>query len=147
MISIVVTTYYFVYHFVIHVNVIMTESKLFCNIFILKTINRNFERRWFAIKDTYIAYLRPDLNELRFPLLVDRGFEFVSGIRNAGSYHGIKIKNLQRTLVVKCRTTRDCDEWFQHLTNLKAKASGFVNDAANRFNSYAPVREKQLAYW
>lgn len=99
------------------------------------------------IKDSYITYIRPDTYEVRFPLLVDRGFEVLTGLRNAGTYHGIKIRNLQRTVVVKCRTKKDCDEWTQHLSNLTERAKGFINATASRFNSYAPVREKQLAYW
>ncbi len=103
--------------------------------------------RWFVIKDSYITYIRPDSNEVRFPMLVDRGFDVSTGLRNAGTYHGIKIKNLQRTLVVKCRTKRDCDEWMHHLSNLRQQAIGFLSATASRFNSFAPVREKQLAYW
>ena len=103
--------------------------------------------RWFVIKDSYITYIRPDTYEVRFPMLVDRAFEIASGFRHAGTHHGIKITNLQRTLVLKCRTTRDCEEWTQHLMNLKEQASGFVSATASRFNSFAPVRRKQLAYW
>ncbi|CAF4954554.1 unnamed protein product, partial [Rotaria magnacalcarata] len=55
--------------------------------------------------------------------------------------------NLQRTLVLKCRNNRDCDEWTQHLLNLKEQANSFVSATASRFNSFAPVRQKQLAYW
>jgi phospholipase D1/2 len=103
--------------------------------------------RWFVIKDTYIVYLRPDTNEVRFPMLVDRAFEFVSGLRAAGTYRGIKIKNLQRKLVIKCKNTRDCDEWAQHLTQLTERAKSFRSVEASRFNSYAPVRQNQLAHW
>ncbi|CAF3487840.1 unnamed protein product [Rotaria socialis] len=105
------------------------------------------DRKWFAIKDTYLTYLRTDTHELRFPMLVDRGFQISTGLRNAATYRGVRIENLQRTLVIKCRTTRDCDEWKQHLLDLIEKAKSFVNGTASRFNSYAPKREKQLAYW
>ncbi|CAF3892149.1 unnamed protein product [Adineta steineri] len=104
-------------------------------------------RKWFVIKDSYITYIRPDTNEIRFPMLVDRGFDVSTGLRNAGTSRGIKIKNLQRTLVVKCNTKRACDEWIIHLTNLKEQAKDFLSATASRFNSFAPVREKQLAYW
>ncbi|UJR30086.1 hypothetical protein I4U23_017627 [Adineta vaga] len=104
-------------------------------------------RKWFVIKDTYLTYIRPDTNEIRFPMLVDRGFEVSTGFRHSGTYHGIRIKNLQRTLVVKCRTTRNCEEWRQHLENLQEQAKGFLHATASRFNSFAPIREKQLAYW
>lgn len=131
--------------FVIHANFIMVGSRSNCIQSILVEILSLY--RWFAIKDSYITYIRPDTYEVRFPLLVDRGFEVLTGLRNAGTYHGIKIRNLQRTLVVKCRTKKDCDEWTQHLSNLTERAKGFISATASRFNSYAPVREKQLAYW
>lgn len=106
-----------------------------------------FRSRWFVIKDSYITYIRPDTFEVRFPMLVDRGFEVLTGLRNSGTYHGIKIRNLQRTVFVKCPTKRDYDEWHQHLMLLTERAKGFISGTASRFNSYAPVREKQLAYW
>jgi hypothetical protein len=90
--------------------------------------------RWFVIKDSYITYIRPDTYEVRFPMLVDRAFDFTTGFRHAGTTHGIKITNLQRTLVLKCRNSRDCDEWTQHLLNLKEQAKSFVSSTASRFN-------------
>ncbi|CAF1211187.1 unnamed protein product, partial [Adineta ricciae] len=104
-------------------------------------------RKWFVIKDSFITYIRPETNEIRFPMLVDRGFHVSTGFRHSGTYHGIKIENLQRTLVVKCRTTRVSEEWVHHLSNLQEQAKGFLNATASRFNSYAPIREKQLAHW
>jgi hypothetical protein len=80
-------------------------------------------------------------------MLVDRAFEVLTGMRKVGAYHGIKIKNLQRTLFIKCRTKRDCEEWTQHLLHLTEQARGFISATASRFNSYAPVRENQLAHW
>ena len=99
------------------------------------------------IKDTYVTYIRPEVTEIRFPILVDRGFEVVTGLRNVGTYNGIKIKNLQRTLVLKCRNARECEEWVLHLSNLLEQAKCFGPAKINRFNSFAPIREKQLAYW
>lgn len=100
------------------------------------------------IKDTFITYFRPDTFELRFPMLIDRGFEILTGFRNTGTHHGIKIKNLQRTLVLKCRNKRDEEEWTQHLKDFAKEAEDFFNpDVAKRFNSYAPVRKNQQAYW
>lgn len=150
MMIIVVKMYSFVYHFsVMHVNFIMVESMFKQKKFIFQYKKKFFffKNRWFVIKDSYITYMRPDTSEVRFPMLVDRGFQILTGIRKAGTYHGIKIKNLQRTLFVKCRTKRDCDEWEQHFQDLTEQAKDFISATASRFNSYAPVREKQLAYW
>ena len=104
--------------------------------------------RWCVIKDTYITYIRPTNNEVRFPILVDRNFELITGLRHAGTNHGIKIKNSQRTVVLKCRNKRDRDEWHQHLLNLLEHAKDFTeNTNLSRFNSYAPIRGRQLAQW
>jgi hypothetical protein len=100
-----------------------------------------------VIKDSYITYIRLDTYEVRFPMLVDRGFDIAVGFRHAGTHHGIKITNLQRTLVLKCRSSRICEEWTQHLLNLKEQSKSFCNATASRFNSFAPIRKKQLAYW
>ncbi|UJR16391.1 hypothetical protein I4U23_003294 [Adineta vaga] len=104
-------------------------------------------RKWFIIKDSYITYMRPDTYEVRFPMLVDRAFDIQTGFRHARTPHGIKITNLQRSLVLKCRNKRDCEEWTQHLLNLKEQAKSFVSSQASRFNSFAPIRRKQLAHW
>jgi len=100
-----------------------------------------------VIKDSYLTYIQSDRNELRFPMLVDQGFMFSSGLRNTGIYNGIKIKNLQNKLVVKCRNKRDCHEWIQHLSKLVEQATSFRSPTANRFYSFAPIRQKQLAHW
>jgi hypothetical protein len=122
----------------------MDESMFLFNLKIEISI---FISRWFVIKDSYITYIRPDTYEVRFPILVDRAFDIASGFRHAGTHNGIKITNLQRSLVLKCRSTRDCDEWTQHLINLKEQAKSFVSATASRFNSFAPIRRKQLAHW
>lgn len=150
MMIIVVTVFSFVYRFsAMRVNFIMDESKFDVLLFFDRTNENLFSLvfRWFVIKDSYITYLRPDTFEVRFPMLVDRAFEISSGFRRAGTYHGIKITNLQRSLVLKCRTKRDCDEWIQHLTKLKEQANDFHGSRRSRFNSFAPIRTKQLAYW
>ena len=88
-----------------------------------------------------------ETNEIRFPMLVDKGFQITSGFRHAGTHHGIKVKNLQRSLVLKCRTKRDCEEWVQHLVNLKEQCKNDFNATSIRFNSFAPIRRKQYAQW
>ncbi|CAF3414576.1 unnamed protein product [Rotaria sp. Silwood1] len=115
--------------------------------FLCDTCKFHHGRKWFVIKDSYMTYIRPDTFEIRFPMLVDRGFEIATGFRQAGTQHGIKITNLQRSLVLKCRNNRDAEEWTQHLYNLKEQSKSFFSATASRFNSFAPIREKQHAYW
>ncbi|CAF3676959.1 unnamed protein product [Rotaria sp. Silwood1] len=103
--------------------------------------------KWFVIKDSYIVDIQLDTHEVCFPMLVDREFQVLTGIHNTDNDDSIKINNLQRKLAIKCSTAHDCDEWAQHLSNLTEQAKDFVSALRSRFNSYAPVRENQLAYW
>ncbi|CAF5128757.1 unnamed protein product, partial [Rotaria sp. Silwood1] len=68
----------------------------------------------------------PDTYEVRFTMLVDRAFEILPGFQNTRTYNGIKIKNLQRILVIKYPNTRDSEEWTQHLLNLTNQAKDFI---------------------
>ncbi|CAF4549767.1 unnamed protein product, partial [Rotaria sp. Silwood2] len=102
---------------------------------------------WFAIKDSFVTYIHSNTHELRFPMLVDQGFEVLGHHRNSNRNYDIEIINLQRRLRVKCETLRDYEEWMQSLSTLKEKAHYFINDSNNRFRSFAPIRHNQLGYW
>ncbi|CAF1498771.1 unnamed protein product [Adineta ricciae] len=51
-------------------------------------------REYFVIKATYTAYIRPDTNVLRFPILVDHGFTFSLGFHRTGVKNGIEVNYL-----------------------------------------------------
>ncbi|CAF3006931.1 unnamed protein product [Rotaria sp. Silwood2] len=102
---------------------------------------------WLAIKDTYVVYMQPDTYEIRFPILLDCKFEVAHSRHHIDNYYRIKIKNLQCKIVVKCRTSHECEEWMQNFKILIEQAYGFIDRHANRFNSYAPIRENQRAHW
>ena len=101
-------------------------------------------KRWFCLKETYIACLDQD-NNLCFPMLFDINFECTKGL-TTGSFHSIKIKNLQRSLVIKCKNNREKDEW---LTCIQETFSSFKNifHNENHYQSFAPKRSKQLCKW
>ncbi|CAF1548265.1 unnamed protein product, partial [Rotaria sp. Silwood1] len=127
--------YYFDYH-------ALSRASYFCDI-----CKCHDSPKWFVIKDSYIVDIRPDTYEICFPMLVDRDFQVSTDLQNIASNDSIKISNSQRTLVINCRKARDCDEWTKNLSNLTEQAKDFVNETRSRFDSYAPVRENQLAYW
>ncbi|CAF1160558.1 unnamed protein product, partial [Didymodactylos carnosus] len=104
---------------------------------------------WFIMKDTYLTYINPSTYEIRFPMLVDRAFEFETGLKHTGTQHGIKVTNLQRSLVVKCKKKHEKEAWHQQLEILRERCTinGFCGDKANQFNSFVPMRENQLGYW
>ncbi|CAF3813722.1 unnamed protein product [Rotaria sp. Silwood1] len=96
--------------------------------------------KWFIIKDIYIVYIRPDIHEICFPMLVDRDFQISTGIQNIGYDDDIKIINSQRILLIKCRTAHNCNEWTKHLSNLTEQVKDVVNKTRNQSDSYAPIR-------
>ncbi|CAF4919918.1 unnamed protein product, partial [Rotaria sp. Silwood1] len=103
--------------------------------------------KWFIIKDSYIVDIRPDIHEKCFPMLVDCDFQISSDIQNIGYDDDIKIINSQRILLIKCRTAHNCNEWAKHLSNRTQQAKDFASETRNRSDSYAPIRENQLAYY
>ena len=75
-------------------------------------------KRWFVLKDTYIVYLNCERNYLTgFVMLCDRVFQVKKGIK-AGAYHGIEIKNLQRSVVLKCKSCQQQIEWYEKIVNM-----------------------------
>ncbi len=103
-------------------------------------------KRWFCIKDSYVAYANVEKNyELGFVMLVDHLFHFSKGIR-AGAVHSISIKNLQRSLVLKFKNQMQQLEWYNKLEQLVRSDAKLFKDIS-RFNSFAPIRENQMCRW
>ncbi|CAF5138721.1 unnamed protein product, partial [Rotaria sp. Silwood1] len=86
------------------------------------------------------------MHEICFPMLVDRDFQISFDIQNIGYDDDNKIINSQRILLIKCRTAHNCNEWTKHLSNLTEQVKDVVNKTRNQSDSYAPIRENQLAY-
>lgn len=105
-------------------------------------------KRWFVLKDTYIVYLNSDKNNMvGFAMLLDKAFECKAKIK-AGAYHAIEVKNLQRTLVLKCRNAQQQREWLDKLNYMLNTTGKFFYDPVYLVNSsFAPVRQKQLCKW
>ncbi len=105
-------------------------------------------KRWFLVKDTYIVYTNVENNNsVGFVMLIDRGFKIKMGIK-AGAYHGIEIRNLQRSLVLKCKNATQQLEWFDKI-NLAMHKTGncFFNSNLLYYDSFAPARANQLCKW
>ena len=103
-------------------------------------------KRWFILKDTYIVYLDASKNNtVGFLMLVDHAFKVKMCIK-AGAYHGIEIKNLQRSLVLKCRNSQQKNEWYTKINSiLNTSAGDFYID--NPLKSFAPNRMDQKCRW
>lgn len=80
-------------------------------------------------------------------MLVDRAFEITPHLDASHGHFDIDIVNLQRKIKVRCETLNEYDQWMQTFVELKKTAADFLDENKNRFDSFAPVREKQLGSW
>lgn len=102
--------------------------------------------RWLVLKDTYMAYIRPEDGVISDVMLMDKDFKVECGMKVTGATHGLMISNLNRHLLVKCWTSRKAKEWAEQIETVKKKyATDFTK--TNRFHSFAPIREESYAQW
>ncbi len=101
-------------------------------------------QKWFIIKDSYIVYINQDSASVGFPMLIDRAFSLERGFTKTGTNNGIRIKNLQRSMIIKFQKDDERDLWFNYLINIKNKS---ILAQQHQFNSFAPKRQQQYAQW
>lgn len=104
------------------------------------------DERWIIVKDTYITYLHREKSPyIGYVLLIDNSFECVKK-KKPGAIHGIQLKNKQRSLFLRCKSSYQQNEWFNKLTiDLNEKAKDFIQK--NELRSYAPPRPNQMCRW
>ncbi|CAF0819823.1 unnamed protein product [Adineta steineri] len=101
-------------------------------------------QKWFVLKDSYMVYMNPDSALVGFPMLIDRTFSLEQGFRKTGTNNGIRIKNLQRSMIIKFEKDDERDAWFNLLNNVKNNCSLIEQ---HPFNSFAPKRQRQYGQW
>ncbi len=101
-------------------------------------------QKWFVLKDSYLVYLNPDSALIGFPMLVDKDFSLEQGFRKTGTNNGIRIKNLQRSMIIKFEKEDIKQFWFNSLTTIKNKS---LLAEQHTFDSFAPRRQQQYAQW
>ena len=101
-------------------------------------------KKWFILKDSYFVYINPDSALVGFPMLIDKAFALEQGFRKTGTNNGIRIKNLQRSMIVKFEKEEERDFWFESLMKVKSKS---LLSEQHPFNSFAPKRQNQYAQW
>ncbi|CAF3996900.1 unnamed protein product [Rotaria sordida] len=112
--------------------------------FICDKLKFHHGQKWFVLKDSYFVYMNPGSALVGFPMLVDKAFSIEQGFRKTSTNNGIRIKNLQRSMIIKFEKEDERDIWFDYLMNVKNK-SLFIEQ--HPFNSYAPKRQQQYARW
>lgn len=105
-----------------------------------------YTKRWFCLKDSFIAYLHPERdNMLCFVMLIDKSFRVYS---RQNAFHTIKIKNNQRSVSLKFKDSSQQHLWYNKLKNVLGTSAKFFNSELYLVNqSYAPVRKNQLCRW
>ncbi|KAK6187642.1 hypothetical protein SNE40_005621 [Patella caerulea] len=105
-----------------------------------------WNKRWLIVKDSWLAYIRPEDGHISDVLLMDSDFRVQCGMASSGAPHGVLITTLQRNLLIKCWTSRKAREWA-HLIEEKAKTKADEYTTINRFEGFAPLRDPSYAHW
>ncbi|ESO83442.1 hypothetical protein LOTGIDRAFT_222671 [Lottia gigantea] len=105
-----------------------------------------WNKRWLVLKDTFLAYIRPEDGYVRDVLLMDSHFNVECGSNATGSQDGVSIGNLQRNLIVKCWTARKAQEFTERI-RIKGQTTASDFTKKNRFKAFAPMRENSYAHW
>lgn len=101
-------------------------------------------QKWFILKDSYLVYINPESALVGFPMLIDKAFSLEQGFRKTGTNNGIRIKNLQRSMIIKFEKEDERDFWFESLMTVKNKCS---LSEQHPLDSFAPKRQHQYAQW
>ena len=101
-------------------------------------------QKWFVLKDSFLVYINPNSATVGFPMLYDQSLTIEDGFRKTGTSNAIRIKNLQRLMIIKFDKEDDRDLWLEYFSQVKLNCSLTV---PNPFNSFAPKRQQQYAQW
>jgi len=101
-------------------------------------------QKWFILKDSYLVYLNPNSALIGFPMLIDKTFSLEKGFTKTGTNNGIRIKNLQRSMIIKFDKEDLRDFWFNSLVTIKNNS---ILAQQHSFDSFAPKRQQQYAQW
>ncbi|OAD62011.1 Phospholipase D1 [Eufriesea mexicana] len=116
-----------------------------CNHFCTSLCGK-WQSRYFIVKDTFIAYIRPKDGIIKSVILMDNGFGISCGMYTTGLRNGIQIVNLSRHILIKCWTKRKAKEWMEFIQEVSNKEGrDFIQ--SNPHNSFAPYRSPISASW
>ncbi|XP_051782590.1 phospholipase D1 [Erpetoichthys calabaricus] len=105
-----------------------------------------WSKRWLIVKDSFIAYVRPENGQVGAVILYDKGFFIKIGTKETNIKHGVTIENLSRVLAIKCPTYRQARWWGQCIHEFAHNhGKDFMKE--NRHGSFVPIRENTLAHW
>ncbi|EDO43750.1 predicted protein [Nematostella vectensis] len=105
-----------------------------------------WSKRWFIVKDSFVAYISQKKKRVRGVLLLDKDFTFCHGRDETNVRHGLIISNQSRKLLLTCWTDRKAGEFMRSLVHVMA-TTGAEWLQTNPHDSYAPVRPDTQAQW
>lgn len=104
--------------------------------------------RWLVVKDSFVASLHDDNETVYDVVLYDAYFKAsinpTIGPQNDGK--GLTVSNLQRDLVIKCRSVEAADAWQKEIDTV-SRQKGDIWLQWHRFGSSFPEREASFAHW
>ncbi|KRY35597.1 Phospholipase D1 [Trichinella spiralis] len=103
----------------------------------------SWQYRWVFLKDSYLAYVKPEGEDLRAVMLLDPGFHFKLEMHQKPR---LIIENLNRTLVLKSKTKENAIEWKDALENA-IEVSGKQWLQNHDFGSSFPKRRNVYGRW
>ncbi|MBN3298531.1 PLD1 Phospholipase, partial [Amia calva] len=105
-----------------------------------------WSKRWLVVKDSFVAYMKPDSGAISFVLLVDKEFSIKMDTKDTETKHGLRIDSLSRTLVLKCSSFRHARWWGQAIDEfVRTHGKEFLKD--HRFGSFAREEHDIPAKW
>uniref|UniRef100_A0A158R3R6 Phospholipase n=1 Tax=Syphacia muris TaxID=451379 RepID=A0A158R3R6_9BILA len=106
-----------------------------------------WSKRWLILKDSFVCYMHPGSEILRFVLLFDSDFGVSAGPKDTeGMRSGLIISNQQHELALKCATPLDAYKWEQAITE-SINGVGHIWKEPHPFASSFPVRKSQSVQW
>ncbi len=120
------------------------QSIFFRTPFILDKLKSDHGRKWFVIKDSYIVYMQSNSSIVGFSMLIDQAFSIYRTFRKTKTHHGIRIENLQGSMIIKCHREDEQDQWFNSLLEIKNQS---IFSQQHQFQSFAPKRQQQYVQW
>ncbi|KAL3120771.1 hypothetical protein niasHT_008063 [Heterodera trifolii] len=106
-----------------------------------------WSKRWLMVKDTYVAYINPSDEEIRFVLLFDEQFEINSpDLALNFRPKEMVLSNLQHVLDLRCHREEDTQDWVDTIKRV-LEETGQIWLHRKRYNSSFPQRLSSYCQW
>lgn len=84
---------------------------------------RNWNRRWFVLKDTELKYYKPNRRALKGVINLDSWCKLIKG----QSPDSFQLVTPKKTYHLVCKCEKECDEWLEGIIIHKIKSYACIN--------------------